>query len=82
LLHLPGLPLDLIGRTESFAKDITQLLDHLGADDELRAHALQRLRSSRRSKTADYYTPELAAQVYRAYERDFDTFKYPQALPE
>ena len=81
LLHLPGLPLDFVGRAESFAKDITQLLDHLGADDELRMHAQQRLRSSRRSKTADYYNPEIAAQVYRAYERDFDTYKYPQALP-
>jgi hypothetical protein len=80
LLDMPGIALDLVGKMESFASDFRPVLDHVGADDVLRRRALVPFNASQHSRWADYYTDELAAQVYRAYERDFDRFGYSRAL--
>ncbi|RWB97759.1 MAG: hypothetical protein EOR03_11755 [Mesorhizobium sp.] len=82
IVDLPGVVFDLIGKTETFARDFERVLDHVGASEEMRRAAMPPLHTSSRRRLADYFTPELADTIYRAYERDFDQFGYPRALPE
>jgi hypothetical protein len=82
IIDVKGLTFDLIGKTESFATDFLPVLDHVGASEKIRAASLPPLHTSTRRSSADYYTPELADLVHRAYERDFDAFAYPRAVPE
>jgi hypothetical protein len=82
IVDLPGITFGLIGKTEAFAKDFEQVLDHVAASDEMRQAAMPPLHTSSRRRLADYFTPELAGRIYRAYERDFDQFGYPRTLPE
>jgi hypothetical protein len=81
IVDVPGINLDLIGKVESFELDFVRVLDHANADASLRAISGQAMNESRRSRCAEYYSSSLAERVYRAYERDFDTFKYPKTLP-
>jgi Sulfotransferase family len=78
---LPGISLDFIGRMESFNKDFTRVLDHLDAGENIRNEALVRLNPSDHGRCSEYYSAQLADRIYRAYERDFDRFNYPRALP-
>ena len=80
ILSVPGIPLDFIGRMESFNSDFTYVLDRLGANDEIRREALMPVHASRHGPWLEYYTQSLADRAYRAYERDFDRFKYPRML--
>lgn len=80
IVTMPGLAYDLIGRVETFAHDIVPVLDHIGADTALRQNARIPLRTSTHVSWQDYYTPDLARRVRRAYERDFDRFGYRFAL--
>lgn len=81
LLTLPGISVDFIGRIESFTDDIAVLFDHTGAGPSTRAGASARINESRHVKCVDYFSPELAKRVYRAYQQDFDQFGYARALP-
>jgi hypothetical protein len=81
IIDVPGIPLDMIGRVESFHRDIVRVLDHAGAGGSLRARSLRPVNASRRGRCADYYDSGLADRVHRAYARDFDAFRYPRALP-
>src|SRR5262249_32475913 len=81
LLTMPGLALNLIGQVENFARDIVRVLDHVGADPELRRHAQVPRRASIHQSWPSYYTTDLANRVYRTYERDFDRFRYSPAIP-
>jgi hypothetical protein len=64
---------------ESFNPDFTYVLDRLGASEEIRREALVPVHSSRHRHWSEYYTPQLAERIYRAYERDFDRFKYSRS---
>jgi hypothetical protein len=78
---VPGLPLNLIGKVESFQTDFARVLDHIGVTNEARARYLrQAVNPSSHKPWQQYYTDALAARVYRAYERDFDKFGYPRAV--
>jgi hypothetical protein len=57
------------------------VLDHINASDELRKQVTVPLNKSDRSRAAEYYTPELAERVFRAYEEDFNLLGYSRALP-
>jgi hypothetical protein len=81
ILSMPGIALDLIGKVESFDVDIIRVLDHLNANDEIRRDAVLTINKSRHQDWPAYYTGELADRVYRAYERDFDRFRYARAIP-
>jgi hypothetical protein len=81
LVEGPAITLDFIGRVESFDKDFVRVFDHVGATDVLRSKTRQPINVSSHRPWKDYYTTELAAAVYRTYERDFDLFKYPRSLP-
>jgi hypothetical protein len=81
ILDIPGLTLNHVGKIEQFDLDFARVLDHAGVRGELRQSALQPIHSSGHRRTADYFTDALAASVYRAYERDFDTFGFPKKLP-
>lgn len=81
ILSMPGIALDFIGRVENYNADFARVLDHVGASEAIRREALVPMNASRRRHWADYYTPELADRIYRAYEADFDRFGYPRALP-
>lgn len=82
LLRVPGVPIDFTGKVENFPDDIVRVLDHVGASDELRRRVSTPLNKSERNRASAYYTPELAARVFRAYEEDFDTLGYSRALPD
>jgi hypothetical protein len=76
-----GLPLNLIGKVESFRTDFARVLDHIGVTNEARVRYLQEaVNPSSHDPWQQYYTDALAARVYRAYERDFDKFSYPRAI--
>jgi Sulfotransferase family len=81
LLTMPGIKLDLVGKVESFGKDFASVLDHAGAGVRLRQIADVHFNASQHKPWPNYYTADLADQVYRAYERDFDRFKYPRTIP-
>jgi len=80
ILSVPGIRLDLTGKVESFAQDFALVLDHVGASDAVRREALIPMNESRHDPWSAYYTAELADRIYRAYERDFDRFRYPRAI--
>ncbi len=82
LIARPGIALDFIGRVERFEQDFARVFDHVGADGALRDIMRHPVNASRRQPWQDYYTSELATIVYRAYEADFDHFRYPRALPQ
>jgi Sulfotransferase family len=80
ILNMPGIDLDLIGKVENLNTDLQHVLDHLGASDEVRREATVALNKSRHEAWRAYYTPELSGRIYRAYEADFDRFRYTQAI--
>lgn len=80
IVRVPGMNLDLIGRVESFDFDFSRVLDHLGARDEIRRDATLTINKSCHKKWSNYYTPELADRIYRAYEQDFDCFHYARSI--
>lgn len=81
LVDGPAVPLDFVGRLESFDSDFSRVFDHAGAGEALRSATRQPVNTSTRRPWRDYYTAELADRIYRAYERDFDRFDYPRSLP-
>jgi hypothetical protein len=80
ILGIPGLPLDFIGKVETFDADFTRVLDHLNANEALRREAAIPLNESHHDDWPTYYTRELADHIYRAYGRDFDRFGYRRAI--
>jgi hypothetical protein len=80
ILDMPGIKLDFIGRMEQFSADFARVLDHIGAADGIRGTAVHPVNVSRHGPWMDYYTPALRDRVYRAYERDFDLFRYPRGV--
>jgi hypothetical protein len=80
ILNMPGIELDLIGKVESLDADFQRVLNHVGASDEVRREATVAVNKSRHEAWRAYYTPELAGRIYRAYEVDFDRFRYAQSI--
>ena len=56
------------------------VLDHVQANDALRAHVVKPVNASDHVDWRGYYTNELANRVYKAYELDFDRFQYSRKL--
>jgi len=75
LVSMPGIKLHHIGKVENFDADIQPLLARTGLPA-----TKQNLNVTDAAGRRDLYTPELAALVYRAYERDFARFRYPREL--
>jgi sulfotransferase famil protein len=80
LLDMPGIELNLIGKVESFEQDFMRVLDHVQANDALRADVIKPANVSDHVDWRSYYTNELANRVYNAYELDFDRFQYSRKL--
>jgi hypothetical protein len=78
ILDMPGIELNFVGRVESFQGDFVRVLDHVGADAAMRRESIRPLNVSDHEPWPTYFTQELAEQVYRAYEEDFDLLKYPR----
>ncbi|HVX99983.1 MAG TPA: sulfotransferase family protein [Pseudorhodoplanes sp.] len=76
ILSVPGIELEFVGRMERFNEDCAYVLDRIGATDDIKHEATNRVNPSRHGTLLDYYTSEMAERVYRAYERDFDRFGY------
>ncbi len=81
IVDVPGLRLDFIGKVETFDQDFACVYDHVGIEESLRRMIHRPIRSTSHDPWYDYYTPDLARLVYRAYERDFDRFRYPRTVP-
>ena len=79
LINIPGIELNFIGRVENFQYEFTTVMDHVGADDRLRRLVDVHFNPSSHRSWQDYYSRHLANRVYRAYERDFDGFRYSRA---
>lgn len=73
---LPGIELSLIGRVESFEKDIGHVLRHMRRPSV----KVPRLNQSISTEWTTFYSEELAKVVYRLYEQDFDTFRYTRGI--
>jgi Sulfotransferase family len=80
LLNMPGITLDFVGKVETFRADFARVLDHGGADQQLRQTLGAMHNASRHRPWPDYYNDALAARVQRAYACDFDRFGYPRAI--
>jgi hypothetical protein len=80
IIDMPGLILDLVGKVESFADDFDRVLDHVHARPALRGQSVLRFNASDHDSWPTYYSGDLANVVYRAYEADFDRFKYPRSF--
>ena len=73
---------DFIGRIESFAEDLTQVLKRLGADEELLKKTGNVTNASgRKTDLGEWYDEHLADLVRRKYAADFEEFGYPRELP-
>lgn len=81
ILDMPGLALDFIGKVEAFDADFARVLDHAGVARALRQPEPAAYNATRHQAWQSYYTPALADQVYRAYERDFDRCGYARTIP-
>ena len=81
LVDGPGMALNFVGRVESLDRDFAKVHDHVCVDPPQEDGPLTAVRARKHGPWPDYYTPELASAVYRGYERDFDRFSYPRALP-
>lgn len=81
LVDGPGIALDFVGRVETFDRDFARVNDHLCVDLRQNDVRFKPIRTRKHAPWSEYYTPELASTVYRGYERDFDRFSYPSALP-
>jgi hypothetical protein len=81
LLDFPGLSLNFVGAVERFGSDFAHVVERLGVGaSQIKPFAGNHYNPSRHRAWRDYYTPALAKMVYRAYERDFDRFKYPSSI--
>src|SRR6516225_2533719 len=80
ILKLSGMELDFIGKVEAFDVDFLRVLDHLNARNEIRRDAIMALNKSAHGNWRDYYTFDLTKRIYRAYEQDFDRFKYSSSM--
>lgn len=81
IIDVPGLTPGLIGKYENFQADLEKLYDRIQAPIEVRQRLLSKVNNSTRSRCSEYFTQDLANQVYQAFERDFDAFHYPRAVP-
>jgi hypothetical protein len=77
---MPGINVNFVGKVEAFPQDFKRVLDHVGADENVRAAISARHNASRHEPWRDYYNDDLAKQVYRAYQRDFDRFGYSRSV--
>jgi hypothetical protein len=80
ILTMPGINFDFIGKVESFEEDFTRVMGYVGCGQVVGQASIAHLNKSPHRPWRDYYTPALADQVYRAYERDFDRLRYPRAI--
>jgi hypothetical protein len=81
LTDFPGLDLNLIGRVENFADDFARVVEQLGPAARQCAHvATTHYNRSRHLPWRQYYTPDIATLVARAYKPDFERFGYSSRL--
>lgn len=81
IVEAPGIAVDFVGRVESFDRDFRRVYEHVGVAPAPANESHPAIRPTAHRPWHEYYTPELAEIVYRAYERDFDRFGYARALP-
>jgi hypothetical protein len=81
IVEVPGIAVDFVGKVESFDRDFQRVYEHVGSAPAMGGGSHAPVRPTSHRAWHDYYTPELAESVYRAYERDFDRFGYARALP-
>ena len=53
---MPGIELNLVGKVESFERDFVRVLDHVQANDALRAGAVKAVNASGHSRLAEVIT--------------------------
>jgi hypothetical protein len=82
ILNMPGISLNYVGKVESFEKDFAPILNYLGAYELFKQMTVESLNKSQHRPWPQHYTTNLAARVYRAYERDFDRLGYARTIRE
>jgi hypothetical protein len=81
IVNMPGIALNMTGKVENFAADFAQVLDFVKASASIRRLAGLRVNNTQRITCPEAYSTQAADLVYKAYERDFDEFEYPRAIP-
>ena len=72
---------DFIGRFENFVVDFLFVLQQLDIDPEKYYDAERSHATNAEKNLAQYYTDEIAEQVYHKYQLDFKHFGYEKELP-
>ena len=76
MLNIELISYDFIGRFESFAEDITAVLNRLNAPVKAHATAARVNNQTAKIPLAAAYDGELADSVYEFYQEDFELFSY------
>lgn len=83
VLLLPLEKFDVVLRFENYAEEMERLLSFKNLKvPSADTFQLPKGGGTKASPLAhSFYTPEVASQVYRMFEADFDTLSYPKCLP-
>jgi hypothetical protein len=76
LINIPGLKIGFVGKFENFQTDFVKIHEKINTPDYLIEKLKRPINSSSRSHFSEYFSTELADEVFKAYEPDFNEYGY------
>jgi hypothetical protein len=80
LINIPGLKLGFVGKFENFQTDFMKVHEKINTPDYLIEKLKQTKNNSSRSHFSEYFSTELANEVFKSYELDFNEFGYSRKI--